>query len=325
MPLTAGYLSRTDALSTIVEQRAKTILGLATETSVALGSFRQVPVSTKTLKMQLVASFPTAKWLMPATAPEEDVDLAKKPTSDMTWTDQNLTVEEAAVIVIIPENVVDDSEINLWTEVESRCAEAIAVLVDMACFFGVAPAAGLIPASFPVGGIFGRAVAAANEVQQTTAAGPMSDPAGAIDGLFAKVEADGYDCSHAYSGVGVRSTLRNLRDKNNALLYSTNLVGNTPTNSVWGVPISYVTNGSWDATKSLMLAGDPNMAVIGMRQGLTAKRLDQATIGDINLAERDALALRVKIRLGFTIIAPKGVATPAGAFPFATLKPGLLP
>jgi HK97 family phage major capsid protein len=325
MPLTAGYLSRTDALSTIVEQRSKTILGLAQQTSVAMATFRQVPVSTKSLRMQLVSSFPTAKWLMPATAPEEDVDLAKKPTSDMTWTDQNILAEEAAVIVIIPENVVDDSEINLWAEVEARCAEAIAVLIDMACFFGVAPAAGLIPASFPVGGLFGRAVAAANEVQQTTAAGPMADAAGAMDGLLAKVEADGYDASIAYTGTGTRSTLRNLRDKNGNLLYSTSLQGSNSVGSIWGVPIKYVTNGAWDATKSLMLAGDPNMAILGMRQALTAKRLDQATIGDINLAERDALALRVKIRLGFTIIAPKGVATPAGAFPFATLKPGLLP
>ena len=47
----------------------------------------------------------------------------------------------------------------------------------------------------------------------------------------------------------------------------------------------------------------------------------QATIGDINLAEQDALALRVKIRLGFTIVAPMGLGVAANAFPFANLTP----
>lgn len=317
---TTQYLSRSDALALIVEQRSPQILQLATQQSVAMNTFRKVPVSTKTLRMQLVNSFPSAKWLLPGGAGDTDVDIASKPVTKMTWTNQDLTVEEAAVIVVIPENVIDDAEIDMWAEVEARCAEAVAVLIDMALFFGVAPSGGSIPASFPVGGIFGRAIAAGNKL--TAGAVVDQDYAGDISDLLAIVENDGYDASRIYSGTGVRKNLRNLRDANGGLIYASTLQGSTPVNTVWGVPISYVTNGAWDKTKADMVVGDPQMAIIGMRQALTAKRLDQATIGDINLAERDALALRMKIRLGFTILAPKGVATPAsGAFPFAVMQP----
>jgi HK97 family phage major capsid protein len=313
-----NYLSRSDALALIVEQRSPQIIQLATQQSVAMATFRRVPVSTKTLRMQLVNSFPSAKWLVPGVAPDDDADVVAKPVTSMSWTTQDLTVEEAAVIVVIPENVIDDAEIDMWSEVEARCAEAIAVLIDMAMFFGTAPSGGSIPASFPVGGIFGRASAAGN----TVTSGTGIDYAEDINELLAAVEEDGYDASRIYSGTGVRSALRNLRDANGNLLYATSLQGSTPVSTVWGVPISYVTNGAWDATKAQMIAGDPQMAVIGLRQALTAKRLDQATIGDINLAERDALALRMKIRLGFTILAPKGLQTPASnAFPFAVMLP----
>lgn len=321
MPTTA-YISRSDALATIVEQRSAAILAGARETSVAMATFRQVPVSTKTLKMSLISSFPTAKWLLPALAPNDDADIVKKPVSKLTWGSQDLTVEEAAVIVVVPENVIDDSEINLWGEIEARCAEAIAQLIDMALFFGVAPAGGSIPATFPVGGIYGRAVAAGNAVAQDTSA---QDLAADVNDVLGMVEEDGYDASRIYSGLGVRANLRNMRNSNGDLIYSTSLQQGQPSAAIWGVPINYVTNGAWDKTKSVLMAGDPQMAVIGLRQKLTAKRLDQATVGDINLAEQDALALRVKIRLGFTILAPKGLATPVGAFPFASLTPDPTP
>jgi hypothetical protein len=62
--------------------------------------------------------------------------------------------------------------------------------------------------------------------------------------------------------------------------------------------------------------------VIVMRQQLTAKQLDQATLTGLgNLAEKDMLALRVKTRLGFGVLAPKGLGQSATPYPFAVLAP----
>jgi HK97 family phage major capsid protein len=138
---------------------------------------------------------------------------------------------------------------------------------------------------------------------------------------MAMVEADGYDVSQSYAPRGIRTQLRGLRDANGTPLYVTNLSGGGATDSVYGVPINYVTNGSWDPTKAQAILGDASLAVIGLRQRLTAKRLTEATVNGYNLAEQDMVALRVKTRLGFAILVPKGLGQSANPFPFAVLGP----
>src|SRR3954465_11748710 len=118
---TSPYISRSDALALIVEQRSPQIIQMATQQSVAMATFRKVPVSTKTLRMQLVNSFPSATWLPPGRAPNDDVDIIKKPATKMTWTTQDLTVEEAAVIVVIPENVLATPGLKWGRAPKPRC------------------------------------------------------------------------------------------------------------------------------------------------------------------------------------------------------------
>jgi hypothetical protein len=77
----------------------------------------------------------------------------------------------------------------------------------------------------------------------------------------------------------------------------------------------------------LAIAGDYSTAVVGVRQDLTYKVLDQAVITDdlgnivYDLPQQDMLALRVVARFGFAIA--KRVsrnASGAGGFPFAVLN-----
>jgi hypothetical protein len=73
------------------------------------------------------------------------------------------------------------------------------------------------------------------------------------------------------------------------------------------------------------------MAVVGVRQDLTYKVLDQVVITDdtgaivYNLPQQDMLALRVGARFGFAIAKPVSRnASGAGGFPFAVLNQGPL-
>jgi len=313
------YIGRDDALAFIIEQRSPEIIEMATQQSVALQTFRQIPIGTSVARFSLADTFPTAQWL--AATPPDDVDIATKPVTEMRWTTKDVLIEEAATVVVIPENVLDDAEINLWNEVQSKAAEAVACLIDQACFFGTAPS-GPFPASFPVGGIVGRAIAANHSYEWGTVTS-TEDLAEAWNQTMALTEADGYDVNQSYASRGIRASLRGLRDANGTPLYVTNLAGGGPTDSMYGVPINYVTNGTWDPTRALAVMGDAQMAVILMRQRLTAKRLDQAVVGDINLPMQDALGLRLKIRLGFTVMAPKGRpgTQTANPFPFSVLEP----
>jgi HK97 family phage major capsid protein len=313
--MATSYVSRADAAALIIEQRSSEIIEAAVQNSVALSTFRRVNVGSSVLKYNILDSLPNAQWLVPAAG--ADADLVKKPTTTMDWITGTVGVEEAACIVVLPENVIDDSTVDLWAEVRRRGAEAIALLIDSTVLFGTAPV-GAVPASFPVGGIVGRAIAAGNNVAATGAI--VSDWAAAMQ----LVENDGYDVARAVAGPQLKGTFRTAVNAQGQPLLSNSFTTDSAV-APFGVPVTYTNRGTWDNTKAVALMGDPQYAWIVMRQDITAKVLDQATVGDINLAEQDALALRLKIRMGFTVVAPKMPGTPANAYPFSVLTPDLTP
>ena len=309
-----AYIDRDDALALIIEQRGPQIIGMATETSVAMQTFRRINMGTSIYKMALLDAFPDAQWLVPSSG--GDPDVVKKPTTTMAWATQDLVAEEAACIVVIPENVIDDASVDLWGEIQRRCAEAVARLIDQTVFFGTAPV-GSVPTSFPVGGIVGGATAAGN------VATPAADDTVALSfsQAMALVEADGYDPTDAYADRALRAGLRDLTDNTGRPLYASNLQDGVRTDSIYGVGLHYTSLGSWDKTKAQAVVGDPTMAVIGLRQDLTAKQLTEATVNGYNLAEQDMVALRVKIRLGFVVLSPKAPGQGATPYPFAVVAP----
>lgn len=309
-----NYISRADALALIIEQHSREIVQAAQTSSLAMQTFRQIQMGSSSLKMALMETFPNAQWLT-AVAPA-DPDIVTKPTTEMSWSARTIVAEEAATIVVVPENVLDDAEIDLWSEIETRCAEAISRLIDQTVFFGTAPVGG-IPASFPVGGLVGAAIAAGN----THAQGATEDLAEAWNQTMMLVESDGFGVNQAYGPTAIKGALRGLRDNNGNLIYATSLVTGGPTDSVYGVPIAFTGLGIWDATKAQALMGDSQLAILGLRQRLIAKRLTEATVNGFNLAEQDMLGLRVKIRLGFMVLVPKAPGQPANPFPFAVLAP----
>ncbi|RPH63934.1 MAG: phage major capsid protein [Myxococcaceae bacterium] len=313
-----SYIGRGEAVPFIVEQRSPEILQQAAQTSVAMNTFNKRPVASSQAKLSMLDTFPSAKWL--TATPPADVDIAVKPTTEMAWKTVDMYIEEAATIVLIPENVLDDSEVNLWAEVKNRCAEAIARLIDQTTFFGSSPDGSAVPTTFPAGGIVGQAKTANHAYKWGTNSG-TEDLAEAWNQTMSLVEADGYDVSASYADRGIRPYFRGMRDGNGSLLYASTMVGAVPVDSVYGVGVNYVTSGVWDKSKAVAVMGDPQWAVLGIRQQLTSKNLDQATIDGVNLAEQDMLGLRLKIRLGFIVLAPKGQGQTATPYPFAVLEP----
>lgn len=133
----ANYVSRAEVAATIIEERSGEIITAAIEQSVAMNAFRRVTVGSDTLRYTIINKLPTAQWLT-ANAPDPAGDLDPKPTTDIGFDKVDVTVEELATIVVIPDNVRDDSSIDLYAEVRARCAEAIGRLIDQTIFFGTA-------------------------------------------------------------------------------------------------------------------------------------------------------------------------------------------
>jgi HK97 family phage major capsid protein len=302
-------ISRADALSLINRQNATEIWQGVPEFSAAMRTFRKVNMGTKQTRYPVIAALPTASFL---TGEDADDTEATKPTTSMLWTDRVLEAEEIAGIVIIPENVLDDSEFNIWNEVRPRIAEAIGATLDEAVFFGTNA-----PASWP-GGIVPDAISAGNTYVQGTGVDLAED----INQTIGLVEADGYEPRTIYAARTIRMLLRGLRDQNDQPIYSTSLRSDGVANQVYGLDLEFVANGSWLPLIATAIVGDPRYAILGIRQDITYKFLDQATVNGISLAERDLIGLRFKIRVGFQTAETLTVLGGANAYPFAVLEQG---
>jgi HK97 family phage major capsid protein len=308
-------ISRADALALINRQNAREIWQAAAEFSAALRTFRKVDMGTKQVRYPVIGALPTASFV---TGEDADSADAVKPTTNMTWTDRTLEAEEIGGIVVIPENVIDDAsnDFDLWGEIKPRIAEAVGATLDGAVFFGTNA-----PATWP-DGLVPQAIAAGNVVSP----GAGIDVAEDINLTIGEVLEDGYDPTAIYARRTLQTTLRGLRDTNDSPIWDFPLSeAGVRVPAVFGITVNYVTNGAWDVDRATVLVGDPRYAILGIRQDLTFKFLDQAsvTLGGtlVSLAERDLLGLRFKMRVGFQTAETATKDGGSTAFPFAVLSP----
>ena len=302
-------ITRADALALLASQDINEIIKPETSESVALKAFRTVRMTAGTTKMPVLSAIPTAGWV---TQNGTDTDI--KPTSKAEWVDKFLVAEEMAVIIPVHENTLSDSKFDIWGEVRPLVAQEFGRILDEAVLFGVnKPSTWLDP----------DLLTGATDAGNTVAEGTERDLAEDINQMFALVEDDEYDVNRAFTGRFLRSELRGLRDDNGQPIYLDALRSDNDTNSIYGIDLDYVKNRAWDKAKATMIAGDTTKVIIGIREDVQVKVLDQATIGtgknQINLAERDMVALRFKFRVGYAL----GAYGTDGddQFPFAVLTP----
>ena len=295
-------ITRTDVDSLIETQVANEIFEGVIKDSKALSMFRRLPnmTSDKT-KLRVLDSLPVAYFV------DESTNNGRKNTTKMAWDKKFINAAELAVIVPIKENVLNDSSIDIWSEVRPRIVEAFAKKIDNAMFFGVDKPtdwrAGLVPSVITAGA----------EVTET---GKLYSD---INDVMTKVEESGYEVNGILGGVGLKGKFRMMTDTTGQPLNTT---------EIGSIRRAFMDNGVWDKSKSTLIAGDFSQAVYAIRQDVTYKILDQAVIQDTdgsilyNLAQDDMVALRVVMRLGWEIPNPVNALNGTEArFPFASLKP----
>lgn len=276
--------------------------------SVALTRMRKVRMSTKTQTQPVLSALPDAYWL------NGDSDL--KQTTKAEWDSTVMTAEELAVLVPIPDAVVDDSSIPLWQEIRPLLVEAIGKKVDQAALFGTDK-----PASWPTA-VVPAAIAAGNEVE----AGTNGDFAADVAAAAGLVAADGFAVNGFASKPGLNWQLIGLRDANGGLVYAPSVTQGQPS-SLYGYPLNEVTNGAWDASQAELLAADWSKFVIGVRQDFTFKLFDQMVISDsdgavvYNSAQQDGKVLRVVFRVGFQVANPLTRIGGASRYPAGVVTP----
>ena len=296
-------IDKTNVEALIDTQVANEIFEGVVRESKALSMFRRLPnmTSDKT-KLRVLDSLPIAYFV------DESTNNGRKNLTKMAWDKKYINAAELAVIVPIKENVLNDTSIDIWSEVKPRIVEAFGKKIDNAIFNGTdKPAdwrAGLIPSIVSAG------------AEVTEGDNLYSD----INDVMTKVEESGYNVTGLLGGVGLKGKFRMLTDTTGQPIKGT---------EIDSLPKAFLDNGAWDKTKSVLIAGDFSQAVYAIRQDVTYKVLTEAVIqdpsnGDIlyNLAQDDMVALRVVMRLGWEIPNPvNALNETATRFPFANLKP----
>lgn len=305
--------SRTDAAALIPEEVSRDLVRRSTQESAALSLFRRVPVGRAQVRMPIISALPVAYWV--------NGDTGLKQTTEVNWANKYLNIEEIAVILPVPDNVIADVEMDIWDEAMPYMTEAVGRTLDAAVFFGTNA-----PASFPTA-VYTALDAAGNDYTQGTnnaaAGGAMAD----FDGALALLEADGYEADAVIAHTSWKANLRAARASDGQRLDADRVSGDLK--SIDGMPIAYPMRGLWGTS-----AGDPraiilqrDQFVVGVRQDISFKLHTEGVIQDdtgaivYNLMQQDMSAMRLTFRVGWQVanVINYDQATEANRYPAASL------
>ncbi len=211
MPNTNNIITRNDAEALIPVETAKEVITAVRQSSSALSLMRKLPnMTAKQRTLPVLSALPVAGFV--------NGDNGLKAVSAAAWEKKIITAEEIAVIIPIPEAVLDDAEYDIWAELKPSIVEAFGKVIDGAIFFGVNK-----PSTWE-NGIVTSAIAKGKTVTRVTG----SDIAQDINLLMGQVEADGFDVTGFAGDISNKSALRGLRDQNGGLLFQPSLTADTP-------------------------------------------------------------------------------------------------
>lgn len=310
-----NIIDRTGAESLIPTQESNEIIqGTIAQSAVLSRGRKLANMTSRQYKMPVLDMLPIAYFV--------DGDTGQKQTTKQAWDKKSITAEEIAVIVPIPEAVLDDSEYDIWAEVKPRVVEAFGKVIDGAVLFGAGK-----PSTWRDDVV--STATKAGAVVTLGSTDSLYDKIMAEDGVIAKVEDCGYFVNGHMADISMRAKLRGLKNANGDPLFKTDLQGTTQY-ALDGSPMSFPNNGAFDKSKALMISGDFSQLVYAIRQDITFKLFTegivQNTDGTIayNLMQNDMVALRAVMRLGWEIPNPINAlkSDKTKRCPFAVMKQG---
>ena len=308
----ANIIDRARAEALSQELVVSTIFQDAPKQSVFMSLARKLPnMTSKQTRIPVLDMLPVAYWV--------NGDTGFKQTSQQAWDNVYLTAAELAVIVPIPEAVLDDADFDILGEVTPRVNEAIGARVDAAVLFGTNR-----PTEWQ-----NDIITMARQAGNNVSGGAVTyDTLLGENGVISKVEESGHMVNGAIASMAMRGKLRGIKNTSGTPLFKSDMQGSTQY-ALDGAPLYFPQNGAFDASIAQMIVGDWSQAVYSIRQDVTTKILDQGVIQDpntkeiiYNLAQQDMIALRVVFRMGWALPNPAtALNSDRTLVPFAYLEP----
>ena len=314
----SNVISRTNALALIPTEIATGIIADIPAQSIVLPLATRLPNMTRQQRsMPVLSALPTAYFVSPGASNTTTL----KQTTNAEWESITLYAEELAVIVPIPEAVLDDAEYDIWGQIKPWIVSAFGIAIDNAILWGTNA-----PSTWPTN-LLATIVAAGNTVTLGTGVDLYADIFG-TGGTLAALEADGYISTANVCHLGMRAKLRDLRDALGNPMFKSSMQ-TAGGYELDGVPSVFPENGAMNSSSAWMISGMWKKLVYAMRQDITYKVLTEAVIQDgagniiYNLAQQDMVAVRCVMRLGWQLPNPINQIQPtkASRCPFAALIP----
>lgn len=293
------------------EQVSREVIEEAAGRSVIMSLARQVRMSSKSYRQPVLSVLPDAYWV--------NGDTGLKQTTSVEWESVSLVAEPLAVLVVVPDEFIDDAMVPIWSEVRPLIAEAFGRKLDNATIWNVDR-----PSSWSHS-IYTGAAAAGNYVEiGQNPASPGSDLAQDVAAMGLQLAQDGFMLRAFASEPGFNWRLLGMRTADGLPIY-TNLVGENR-QGLYGVPFVESNNGAWNSEVKL-IGGDWSKAIVGVRQDITYTMHTDAVISDdegavvFNAMQQDSKIMRVVGRFGFAVANPvtRQNTTESARYPFSLL------
>lgn len=321
---------RADASALIPEDLLDQVFAPQTEGSIIRQLARRLPNGTTNQKrLPVLQNLPIAYML---NAGEDASDTRRKKTTKTKWQNKYVDYEELVSIMPVPDNVADDVSRNIWDESLPYIQQAIDQIFDQAVIAGVNA-----PNAWPDDLITG-ATAVGNIVTEGSL-GDLYNDIFIEDGLFNKLEEQGFDVNGVVSALRMKAKLRALREKDgegNAtglpIFKRSQPTGQDVQQStnydLDGVTTYFPKNNAVPLDQARMIAGDWNELVWSVRRDVTVDIFRTGVIQDpdtqeivYNLLQDDMSAMRVVTRIGWQVPNPVNITEPdeESRYPFAIL------
>jgi HK97 family phage major capsid protein len=281
---------RENLAGTIPEDIAKTVVEDTYRGSSVMKLCKLEPMTTETKRIPVSVSGPGAYWIS---------DTERIQTSNATWITVSLVAKKLGVIVPIDRDRMNDSVVDVMSEVKSKIAEAFAISFDAAALFGTqSPFAR---------SIFGAAVTSGHKFVRGTVAG--QDFASDISDCMALVEDAGLDVTGFIGHHGLKNQFRKLRDTAGNPIYLSGLKDGT-VNELYNNEIEFVRTSAFDKSKADLIAGNFDYAYYSVLDDIRYEILTEATLQSVlmadgkplSLAEQDMIAIKAVMRVAFAVI-----------------------
>lgn len=284
----ANAITAQEVAALLTEVEELPLIAAIAEASQTMASFPNLRVGKNTLRVPILTGFPEADWV--------EYDGGLKPVTEIEFQEKEYEVAELAAITTISLNILADSSTDLMGIIRPHLAGAVARKLDETVLFGGMGGHNR-PPNFE-DGLAQQAIEYGNVVDAGESL--VED----LDEAMALVEAGDYDPNLWLTTRAMRSPLRGMTDGMGRPLYLDGIQSGLPDRpTVFGLPMTFVTNGAWDRDLASAIVVDTRMLQMAIRQGLQFNVSDVATVRGRSMFETDSIAIRVSFRAGWTVAA----------------------